>query len=76
VIFALQGACWYVVWRLRRRAWMLAVAIGWLLSGVALGWSLGQGAINLFIAVCVFDIWFLMALPGAVLLHTARKASP
>lgn len=75
VIFALQGACWFVVWRLKRQGWMLAVALGWLLSGVALGWVLGQGATNLFIAICLFDIWFLMALPGAVLLHSARKAS-
>lgn len=75
VIFALQGACWYVMWRLRRRAWMLLVALLWFASAVGLGWALAAGETHAFIAIAAFDIWFLMALPGAVLLHTARKAS-
>jgi hypothetical protein len=76
VIFALQGGCWFVVYSLRRRLWMLAVALGWLASGAALGFALGGAHLNVFIGICLFDCWLLMALPGAVMLHNARKASP
>jgi hypothetical protein len=75
VIFAFQGACWFVVYRLRRRTWMLAVALGWLLSGIGLGFALGAYNIHAFIAIAAFDIWVLMALPGALILLNARRAA-
>ncbi len=74
VLFALQGACWFVVYRLRRRLWMLALALAWFASCVGMGFALGAFNIHAFIAIAAFDTWVLMALPGAVMLTTARKA--
>lgn len=75
VLFAFQGACWYVVYRMRRRLWLLLVALGWLASGVLMGVALGAHNINAYIAIATFDIFTLMALPGAVILHNVRRTA-
>jgi hypothetical protein len=50
VVFVLQGAAWYVVFMLRKRLWMLAVAAGWLVSGVALGLLIERSDLYLLVA--------------------------
>jgi hypothetical protein len=75
VLFAFQGACWFVVYRLRKRLWMLILALAWLASGIGMGAALGAGKLHAFIGIATFDLWVLMALPGYVMLRTARKAS-
>jgi hypothetical protein len=75
VLFAFQGACWFVVYRVRKRAWMLAVALAWLASGVGMGVALGAMQLHAYIAIATFDLWVLMALPGWLMLRHARKGT-
>lgn len=69
VVFALQGAVWYVMHMLQRRAWMLATAIGWLFAAVALGLLNGT---PYYLMVCTAALFGLMALPGWIMLREAR----
>ena len=71
VVFALQGAVWYVMHALQRRTWMLATAIGWLVAAVALGLANGSAY---YLAVCTISLFGLMALPGWIMLREARVA--
>ena len=75
VVYAFQGAAWFVAFRLLRRAWMLAVALGWFASAVAAGVAIGALNIHAFLAVTVFDIFVLMALPGAIIVRAANRAT-
>jgi len=73
VIFALQGAAWFVVWQMRRRAWVGLVALGWLAAAVALGLSID--ALERYILIAAGSLILLMAVPGAVMMRLARKAA-
>jgi hypothetical protein len=73
VVFAIQGAAWHVAFRVKRRLWMLAVALGWHGVAVAMGLSLGAGALDLLMAAVTFGLFVLMALPGFVILRAALK---
>jgi len=73
VIFALQGAAWFVVWRMRQRAWLGLVALGWLAAAVALGLSID--AIERYILIAAGALFVLMALPGAVMMRLARETA-
>ena len=73
VIFALQGAAWFVVWRLRKRGWLGLVAMGWFVAAVALGLSIDS--IERYILVAAGALFLLMALPGAVMLRLSKQAA-
>ena len=65
-VFALQGAAWLVAWNLRRRAWLCAVAFGWLVSAVVLAASIGSPWYPVVAGVALL---LLMAVPGAYMLR-------
>lgn len=69
-LFALMGAAWYVVFMLRRRLWLAAVSAGWLASAVALGVLVGTLTYALVAGIALI---VLMGLPGAYMMHLARK---
>ena len=69
-VFALQGAAWMVAWRLRRRLWLGVVALGWLLSAVALSSTIGS---PLYPMVAGVALVLFMAVPGAVMMRPATN---
>ena len=72
VVFAFQGAAWLATFALRKRAWHLAVALGWFATAVGL--SLLLGTVD-YILVAGLALILLMALPGLIMLSTARRAA-
>ncbi|HTU10811.1 MAG TPA: hypothetical protein VMG08_07910 [Allosphingosinicella sp.] len=71
IVFILQGAAWWVAWLLRRRVWMALTAIGWFVSGTALGLILHRD-ITAYLAVCAAALFLCMALPGWIMIRQAR----
>lgn len=72
IVFALQAAAWYVAWILRKKGWMLAVALGGWVTAVALGLLVRQPLA--YLGVCTVALFLLFALPGWILYRDARKA--
>ncbi len=72
VVFALQGAAWWVAFTLRRHLWLGAVAIGWLLAAIGLGLVAGTEAYILGIAASLLG---LMVIPGAVMMRLAKQGA-
>lgn len=72
IIFALQGAGWLVAYTMRRRLWLLAVALGWFASAITLGFLTNSPAD--FVLVCALSLFFLMAVPGYVMMQLAKRA--
>ena len=70
VVFALQGAVWYVAHILRRRPWMLWTAIGWIVCSVGLGLLVAHPIA--YLALCSVALIVLMAWPGWFLVREAR----
>lgn len=70
IIFALQAAAWHMAWTLRRKGWMLAVAIGGWTTAVALGVLVREPF--LYLAVCTLALFLLFALPGWIMFRDAR----
>ena len=70
VVFALQGAVWYVAHILRRRLWMMWTAIGWLLASVGLGLLIAYPIA--YLALCTAALIVLMAWPGWIMVREAR----
>jgi hypothetical protein len=56
---------------LRRRAWLLAVALGWFASAILLGFLIGT---TTFVLVAALALLGLMALPGLVMMRLAQRA--
>ena len=71
IVFALQGAGWLVAYTLRRRIWLLGVALGWFASAILLGFLIGT---ETFVLVCALSLVFFMALPGYVMMRLAKRA--
>jgi hypothetical protein len=71
VVFILQGAVWQVIFVLRKRLWMLAVALGWLVCGVAMGVLIERADIYLLIAS--FGLLAFMAAPGFYMMRQAQR---
>lgn len=69
-VFALQGAAWLVAWRLRRKTWLGVVALGWLLSAVALSAAIGS---PMYPMVAGMALVLFMAVPGAVMMRPATN---
>lgn len=72
VVFALQGAAWLTAYQLRRRLWLLAVALGWLVSAVALGLLIGKLS---YLLVCGAALFFFMVLPGMTMMRLSDKSA-
>lgn len=72
IVFALQAAAWYVAWTLKRKAWMLATALGGWVTAVALGLLVRETM--WYLAVCTAALFLLFALPGWVMFRDARAA--
>lgn len=70
VAFALQGGAWFTAFLLRRRGWLLLVALGWLSTALLGAWLGAQPAVALAYAAG-FLLW--MAAPGAVMIGLARR---
>lgn len=71
VIFALQGAAWFVAYILRRRLWLGALAAGWMAVGIAMAMSLGDTLT--FLSLIAVGVVFCMALPGYVMMRIAAR---
>ncbi len=71
LVFALQGAAWFVFFRLRKRAWLGLVAAGWFTSAVALGLTTHSST---YILVASISLFSLLSLPGWVMMRLARQA--
>lgn len=71
VVFILQGAVWQVVFVLRRRMWMLAVAIGWIVCGVSMGVLIERA--DLYLAIATFGLFVFMAAPGFFMMRQALQ---
>ncbi|WP_421736239.1 hypothetical protein [Caulobacter sp.] len=70
VVFALQGAAWYVAFMLRWKIWMLTVSLGCLTTSVVMGLVIGTPTFNLVAALACFA-W--LAVPGAIMARDARR---
>lgn len=73
IVFALQAAAWYMAWTLKRKGWMLAVALGGWVTAVALGLLVREPM--LYLGVCTLALFLLFALPGWILFRDARSGS-
>jgi PPE-repeat protein len=70
VVFALQGAAWYVAFMLRRKGWMLVVSLGCLVTAALMGMVINTPTFNLVAALACFA-W--LAVPGAIMARDARR---
>lgn len=66
VVFAFQGAAWYVVWALRRIAWTGLVAAAWYLFAAALGATIPGPS---FVLIGSIGLFVLMVGPGVALMR-------
>jgi hypothetical protein len=73
VIFTFQGAAWFVAFRIFRRAWMLAVALGWFATSLAMAAAISTQNLHVYIGVAAAALFLLMALPGAIVMREGRK---
>jgi hypothetical protein len=72
MIFALQGAGWFVAYRLRRRIWLGLVAAGWTGTSIAMAFTVGDHIA--FLSLIAFAIFAWMAVPGLVMMRLAARA--
>ena len=70
VVFAFQGAGWLAAFALRKRLWLLVVALGWLAVSVAMSVLLGT---TTYVLVAALALLVLMALPGLAMVAAARR---
>jgi hypothetical protein len=73
-IFVLQGAAWMVVYVMKRRAWHLAVAAGWIAAAIAMALTVADLAVYTLIGAAA--LWTCMAAPGFALIRGADHARP
>ena len=71
VVFILQGAVWQVTFVLRRRMWTLAVAMGWIVCGVAMGVLIERA--DLYLLIASFGLFAFMAAPGFFMMRQALR---
>ena len=76
VIFTFQGAAWFVAFRVFRRAWMLAVAVGWFATSLAMAAAISTQSLHAYLGVAVGALFVFMALPGAIVMREGRKEAP
>lgn len=68
-VFVLQGAAWLFAFMMRRRPWLLWVALGWFACAVAM--ALTVTMTGTFILFAGLGLWLCMALPGWIMLRRA-----
>lgn len=73
IVFALQAAAWYMAWTLKRKGWMLAVALGGWATAVALGVLVREPI--WYLGVCTVALFLLFALPGWIMFRDAHGGS-
>jgi hypothetical protein len=75
VVFAGQGAGWYVAWALQRQSWLAFVAVGWYTAALIAG--LNVLSLPNFLLATGISLLLLMAVPGWVMMQKAntRKTS-
>ncbi|HZW15451.1 MAG TPA: hypothetical protein VFF66_04255 [Brevundimonas sp.] len=73
IVFALQAAAWYMAWILKKKGWMLAVALGGWATAVALGVLVREPM--WYLGVCTVALFSLFALPGWIMFRDARGGS-
>jgi hypothetical protein len=66
-VFVLQGAAWLFAFTMRRRTWLLWIAIGWFVCAVAM--ALTVTMTGYFILFAGLGLWLCMALPGWIMLR-------
>jgi hypothetical protein len=71
VVFAFQGAAWYLVWALRKVVWTGVVAGGWYLFAVGLGATLPGPS---FVLLAAMGLFLLMVVPGVIMMRTPDRA--
>ena len=74
IVFALQGAAWFMAWSLTRKGWMLATSLGGWVTAVALGVLVREPI--LYLGVCTVALFALFAVPGWIMFRDARAAAP
>lgn len=72
VIFAFQGAAWYVAWMLGRQTWRAFASAGWFAASIALGLLNEQP--GPYLMVCAAALFLLLALPGWLMMREAAQA--
>jgi hypothetical protein len=72
VVFALQGGAWFVGFRLRKRAWLGLVAVGWFAAAIGLGLTTD---LSTYILVTSISLFLLLGLPGWIMLRLAGRAA-
>jgi hypothetical protein len=72
VVFILQGAAWYIAFALRKRLWLLAVGLGWMATGVTMGFAIGTPSYPLLVGV---GLLAFMVAPGAVMMRRPASAA-
>lgn len=70
VVAALQGACWYVAYMIRKKLWLGAVSAGWFATSVALGFLIRDTASYLLVFAAAMFV--LMAAPGYVMMQHGK----
>lgn len=73
LVMVMQGMAWRVAFTVRRRPWMMAVALGWFATGLGMGAAILN--IGAYIAVAGVGLIAFMLVPGLLLLRQARQAS-
>ena len=69
-IYALQGAAWFLAFRMRKRTWLGLVSLGWYVGAVALGLTAYSSS---YVLVIALSLILLLAGPGWIMLHVANK---
>jgi predicted outer membrane lipoprotein len=70
MVFALQGGAWFVFFRLRKRAWLGLVALGWFASAIGLGLTTHSPT---YVLVASISLFALLGLPGWVMMRLAKR---
>lgn len=71
-IYAVQGMAWFLAFRMRKRAWLGLVALGWYVGAVALGLTAHSPT---YVLVIALSLIVLLAGPGLVMMRVAAKQS-
>lgn len=71
VVFAFQGAAWFIAYMLRKHVWLLAVALGWFGAAVVLGFFWRTPT---WVLAASLSLYLLMTVPGLVMVRLSRRA--
>jgi hypothetical protein len=71
-VYVLQGTAWAIAYSLRQRAWLLAVAAGWVFCGLVMAWSVQN--IPAYVLAAGIGMIACMVIPGWVTIRLSRRA--